>query len=720
MPRILNSYLYTVFALGMAVLFCYFPKLNPGSLLAVMILAIIAGFMEKYLVELPNGTLFSGAAIFTFTALLCYGLPEAMMVEVVVVLSSTVFDRVQLSYILFNIGQFVLSIAAAGNTYLWLGGTPGSFAWSDLPHFLAALLVYNLVNSGLVFVALSHIQNKNYFVLWYDSLQDIALIYTVTFSLGLRLVLTFRADNQTQFWIEAIFIFFIFLALRYAFRLFIELRKTYLTSMESFTNITEDKLSISVGHATRVGRLARQIAEELKLSQTEIDAIHYAALFHDLGKVQVKDSIYKKRGPRTLEEEKEHRKHVEISAEMVKEISGLEKAAEFVLYHHEQWDGRGYPTGKKGEEIPLGARIIAAANEYDHVLYHAKGKNPKSEYAKLADNKLDPRLVKLVMKIADFHIETEETAQVDNQVEVVGPSLSPSGARIKIYQSKLLQKIGACLLAVYDDTFRNGKGEPIDIPLGQHILPLVKRAREQHVQVREFVEDTANGKVYDVYCVPYRDVVYLSLFDASTIIDYEQKQEERIKLLYRDVIYSVTQGKMLLSDDQEIAQFYRSELLAEVPITAKKDVAICRDQVSKHLDRLGVPEKMKFSILLCTSEAATNVLKHAIDGRMKLFVDEPFLRVIVEDNGSGIELSEIPKSTLMTGYSSKVSMGHGFSLMLKLMNRVVLSTGPQGTTVVLEAKLDSDREAEPRLSHAPHSVDSLSSIPVQPVLRGGT
>lgn len=688
MPRILNIYLYAVFAAGMAVLLYYLPQLQSGTFYMVLILAIIAGLLDKYLVEMPNGTLFSGSTIYTFAVLLNYGLPEAMIVELVVALSSTVFESPQLSKILFNIGQYTISIAAAGITYLRLGGTPGHFVWHDLFYLMAALLVYMLVNLSMVSVALAQILNRNYFILWFESLKDVFFIYTVTLLLGLRLVITFQVD-QTQFWIEAGFIFMIFLALRYAFGLFIDLRKTYLTSMESFTNVTEDKLSISVGHATRVGRLARQIAEELKLSQTEMDAVHYAALFHDLGKVQLKDSIYKKRGPLTLEEEKEHRKHVEVGAEMAREISGLEKAAEYVLYHHEQWNGSGYPTRKKGEEIPLGARIIAAANEYDHILHRAKGKNPESDYAKLANNKLDPKLVKLVIKIADFHIETEQLAHLHEQEETRPQQIPASDIRNRIYESNLIQKLGATQFAVYEDTFRNTKGDPIEIPLVERILPLVERAREQGIQIREFIEDCTNGKLYDLYCVPYRSVVYISLFDITTIIDYEQIQEERIKHLYRDVIYSVTQGKMLLSDDQEIAQFYRSKLLAEVPITTKKDVANCREQVSMQLERLGVPEKMKFSILLCTSEVVTNVLKHALDGRMKLFEDGQFLRVIVEDNGSGIELSEIPKSTLMTGYSSKVSMGQGFSLMLKLMSRVALSTGPQGTTVVLEAKLDS-------------------------------
>ncbi|WP_167569016.1 HD domain-containing phosphohydrolase [Brevibacillus migulae] len=687
MPKISQIYLYTVFALGLAVILLIMPSIDAALLCAALTLALFAGLLDKYCVELPNGTLFSGSSIFTFATLLCFGLPEALVVEIVIALFGAIFERIQLIKVLFNVGQYALSIAAAGSVYEWLGGAAGSFSWQDIPALMTSLFVYNLVNLCLVSVAIAKLTNQGVLMIWLDSLKDTGFIYVVTLVLSLRLGLIFHPDRQIQFWMEAAFIFLFFLALRYAFRMFIELRKTYLHSLESFTNMTEDKLSISVGHAARVGRLARQLAEELKLPLAEIDAIHYAALFHDVGKGQVRESIFKKRGPLTLEEEKEQRKHVEIGAEMVRDISGLEKASDYVLYHHEQWGGGGYPKGLQGEEIPLGARVIAAADHYDKLLHDKKEGNPAKRFAKLADNVLDPRLVKLVMKIADFTIEpeVEKTSVEPNRVtEVVVTHTN----RHKVDQSVLMQKFEASLFAVYEDGFRDGMGESIAMPLTRQIAPLAERAREEQKQIREYVEDPDTGKVYDLYCYPYQHAVFLSLFDVTGIIEYELKQEERIKILYRDVIFSVTQGKLLLADEEQIRPYSQGDCLAEASIDTKKDVALCREQVSKTLESLGIVDKTKFSILLCTSEVVTNVLKHAEHGRMRVCTDGAHLRVIVADNGNGIELSELPKSTLLAGYSSKVSMGQGFSLMLKLMDRVIINTGHQGTTVVLEVKLE--------------------------------
>ncbi|MHB1405121.1 MAG: HD domain-containing phosphohydrolase [Desulfitobacteriaceae bacterium] len=687
MPMMLNIYIYTIFTIGTTLSFIYLSSVRFEFFFSAFMLAMIAGLLDKFFVELPNGTLFSGSTIFTFTALALYGLPEAVLVEVVVALFGAIVDRIPLNKAAFNIGQYVISITLAGLVYSMLGGVPEGFAWAEIPNILIVVAVYNIVNYMLVSVVLSYFNERNYLLTLIDMVKDSVYMYWVTAILSLRLIFVFNQAEQNQFWIETVFIFIVFLALRYAFGLFIKLRKTYITSMESLTHLTENKLSISGGHAARVGRIARQLAEELKLPQEEIDAIHYAALLHDLGKVELRENIFQKRGPLSLEEEKEYRKHVEIGAEMVKAITGLEKASEYILYHHEFWDGEGFLEGKKGKEIPLGARIIAAANEYDHLINDQNAKNPAFDFEKLAHHKLDPLLVKTLMQIVDFGTDssqvTPETAIEDKLLE----NIVISEARNKFYQSKLLNKFGASLIVTYDGAFRDEQGRSIEVPCSDQVLSLVDKARVQRAGVREFIEDSTTGKVYDIYCVPSERQVHIMFFDVSYILDYEKKQEENIKSLYRDVIYAVTQGKLQLVDDQGISDFYQADSIVEAPIKTKMDVPACRELVQNLLEAWNVQGKMKFNILLCTSEAVTNVLKHAIDGQMKVYRNQDILRIIIQDNGSGMDISDLPKSTLMSGYSSKLSMGQGFNLLLKLMDRVVLNTGPQGTTIVMEMKL---------------------------------
>jgi putative nucleotidyltransferase with HDIG domain len=689
MPKSLKIYIYIVFFIGISAFLYQIVDLKKEVMLTIAIIGIIAAFLEAFTIELPNGTHYSGASAFTIVVLLFFGIPEAVVVEMLIVLFSFLLsDRKQFIRLMFNFSQYILCVIFAGYTYYLLGGTTGSFEWIDIPRLMIALIVFNIVNYSLLSTIISTFQNKNYFIAWVEMIQDGIIIFFLTFLLSIRLAFTMDFNNQLQFWLESIFIFLIFFILRYAFGLFINLRKTYLTSMESLTHLTENKLSISEGHSTRVGRIARQLAEEMKLPQAEIDTIHYAALLHDVGKVQLEENMFRKRGPLTLEEEKEYQQHVEIGADMVREIAGLEKAAEYVRYHHEQWNGAGFPYGKKGDAIPLGARIIAVANEYDHMINDEKVKEPTSEFLQLAHHKLDPQLVEILIGFATFkkdeQVATSEAVIEDTLIE----KIVVSKARNKFYKSKLLENFGANLIVTYDGMFRDEQGKGVTVPCEDEVLSLVQKAKKQRNRIREFIEDSETGKVFDIYCVPFGQQVKVMFFDVSHFLDYERNQEERVKSMYRDVIYSVTQGKMLLIDDNEINDFYQSLLVAEAPIKSKVDIALCREQVQKVLEETDISDKLKFNLLLCTSEATTNVLKHSTEGLMKVFRHNEVLRIIVKDNGSGIELSDIPKSTLLSGYSTKVSMGKGFSLILKLMDRVILNTGPTGTTVVLEMKID--------------------------------
>lgn len=687
MPGYLKGYIYMVIVTGMAVLLSLLLRVDTSSLPVILFIGIVAGVLEKFFVELPNGTIFSASTTFTFVVMANYGVPEAVVIETIISLVSIPLLKRESIKFMFNTSQYVICAFAAGYGYIWLGGIPGSFHWSDAPRLLFAIAVYSMLNFTLVSVIISKLGERKYFATWIEMVQDGILIYLVTSVLSLRLALS--AHDQGQFWIETFFVLLLFLALRYAFALFINLRKTYLTTMESLTHLTENKLSIDGGHATRVGRVARKVSERLKLSQDEIDSIHYAALLHDLGKLYLEEKILQKRGPLTLEEEKEYRKHVEIGADMAKEIAGLSKCSEYIRHHHECWDGSGFPAGTKGEEIPLGARIIAVADQYDHIL---SKKKPLSDFQALAGTKLDPKLVEVVLGFNDLQEESREVAMQAAIEEKLIENMVISEARKQIYQSQLLDKFGASLIVNYNGEFRNGTGDLVDVPSKDQVIALVEKAWKHQSGVREILEEPQSGKIYDVYCVPSGNQVNIMFFDVSDILEYEKKQEERVRTIYRDVIYSVTQGKLLLVEQQEIEVLKKQGNISSYPIKTKSDVANCRRQVQELLDSHSISSKTRYNILLAVSEVVTNVLKHATEGQMSLYLVGNFLRIAVSDNGSGIDLSDLPRTTLMAGYSTKRSAGLGFSLLLKVMDRIVLSTGSQGTSIVLEIDLAGSAE----------------------------
>lgn len=128
------------------------------------------------------------------------------------------------------------------------------------------------------------------------------------------------------------------------------------------------------GHSQRVMEYTAIAGAYFSLTSQEMETLRYAAVLHDVGKLEIDSSILNKEDTLTQEEWDIMRRHSSTGAALLKEIPSLVKAAELVLCHHERYDGKGYPGGLKGEAIPLGARIIAIADAFDIIttgrIYH--------------------------------------------------------------------------------------------------------------------------------------------------------------------------------------------------------------------------------------------------------------------------------------------------------------------------------------------------------------
>jgi HD-GYP domain-containing protein (c-di-GMP phosphodiesterase class II) len=118
-------------------------------------------------------------------------------------------------------------------------------------------------------------------------------------------------------------------------------------------------------HSTRLAEWAVRIGRELGLDDARLEDIEVAALLHDAGKVGVPDAILKKEGPLDDTEWRIMRMHPEFSWAVLRLVPGLEKASLYALHHHEKFDGSGYPSGLKGREIPIGARIVSVIDAFD-------------------------------------------------------------------------------------------------------------------------------------------------------------------------------------------------------------------------------------------------------------------------------------------------------------------------------------------------------------------
>jgi HD-GYP domain-containing protein (c-di-GMP phosphodiesterase class II) len=141
------------------------------------------------------------------------------------------------------------------------------------------------------------------------------------------------------------------------------------------------------GHGDRVAALAEPVALELGWDRERIKALRRSAPLHDVGKVKVRPQLLGKPGPLTLDEVAEIRSHPTAGAQLVLPLRRFHEALPYVLFHHERWDGGGYPAGLSGRRIPIEARLLAIADAFDAMISPRPYRRPLSHEHALAEVK---------------------------------------------------------------------------------------------------------------------------------------------------------------------------------------------------------------------------------------------------------------------------------------------------------------------------------------------
>jgi len=182
-------------------------------------------------------------------------------------------------------------------------------------------------------------------------------------------------------------------------KLYESMKKDQISIIRALASTVDLKDHYTLGHSQKVSEYSVIIAEDMGLSERDIETIKYAALLHDIGKIALPDDIIKKPSRLTDQEFEIVQKHPNIGAKIIKEIEALAPMVPIVLHHHERCDGKGYPDGIKGDDIPLGARIVHVADAYDTMVSARAYRDmlpPElaiSELRKNAGTQFDPKVV---------------------------------------------------------------------------------------------------------------------------------------------------------------------------------------------------------------------------------------------------------------------------------------------------------------------------------------
>jgi putative nucleotidyltransferase with HDIG domain len=135
--------------------------------------------------------------------------------------------------------------------------------------------------------------------------------------------------------------------------------------MHSLTSAVDAKDAYTCGHSERVALLSRNLAQKIGLSDHDVEEVYMAGLLHDVGKIGVPESVLQKTGKLTPEEFDQMKKHPQIGARILQDVKQIKQIIPGVMYHHERYDGKGYPSGLAGQNIPLMGRIICLADSFD-------------------------------------------------------------------------------------------------------------------------------------------------------------------------------------------------------------------------------------------------------------------------------------------------------------------------------------------------------------------
>ncbi|MGB6453811.1 MAG: HD-GYP domain-containing protein [Streptosporangiaceae bacterium] len=334
----------------------------------------------------------------TLAAAVLLGPAAAAFVGAVSLLS--VRREPQLGERLFNGAMHALSGLAAGSAYLAINSSVGL---PDYQHFSRALLAF--AAAAVVHVAANHgmiwvINRLNGARALAGDASESSLVLLLASDLGYAsLGLVIASLWWVMTWFAAVIVLVPLFVARWAMAQFAEEQRAYTATMNALCQAVETKDYYTRGHGDRVSRGAVMIARKISMSSARTEAIRFAGMLHDVGKLGVPTQVLQKTGPLTEDEFAAIQLHPMRGLEIVREIGFLYEALNGIMHHHERIDGCGYPMGLAGHEIPEFARVIAVADAFDSMTTTRSYREAKSidlaesELRRGAGTQFDPLIV---------------------------------------------------------------------------------------------------------------------------------------------------------------------------------------------------------------------------------------------------------------------------------------------------------------------------------------
>jgi diguanylate cyclase (GGDEF)-like protein/putative nucleotidyltransferase with HDIG domain len=433
---------------AMAYVLWHWTSVDLSRFICYLLVAVLASRLK---IELPgiDGTM-SVNFLFILLGVLELNLPETLVLGCTATLAQCLFGaRQKLDPIKIFFNVFGMMANAIVLSYFAYHELERIFGSGTLPLLVITALVFFLANTVPVAVIISITERKPAYKVWAEchfwSFPFYMVGATVVFAVG---YLSQRIGWQTSLLTLPLIYsvyrsYHLYLAKLAAEKRQVEIEKRHaeavaalhLRTIESLALAIEAKDHTSHKHLQRVRVFAVEVAKELDLPEDEIEALRAAALLHDIGKLAIPEHIINKPGSLTPEEFEKTKIHTQVGAEILQRVAFPYPVAPIVRSHHERWDGTGYPDGLKGDQIPMGARVLAAVDCLDALASHRQYRGAVSldvameMVASMSGTVFEPRIVEVLKR---RYRDLEDMVQSDSlDALAAGSGTSPTHSGVE-------------------------------------------------------------------------------------------------------------------------------------------------------------------------------------------------------------------------------------------------------------------------------------------------
>lgn len=422
LPLNLKNYLLTIYAITFITLVIFLKTEHTSFVtvkLDVFLFFVLLTTLTESFTVIYRKISFSTSFAITIASFILFGAFNAIIILALGVSFRVIKDGNVYKHILntpfygtvFNCCGFTLPIIYGNYFYKLVGGTTynGKLNNNLMPIIIFGIIFY-IINTFIISIVYSITSKKG---IIYSFLSNFKLVLLNTFAMtpfGILLAYLFYLYSY-----GGVFLILVPIVLaKYTFSLYIQTKSQFVQTIDALMLAMEARDRYTEGHSKRVAEISAKIAKELRYSEWKIEQLNMAALLHDVGKIGIDDHILNKPGSLTKEEFDTIKTHPLIGYNILKDIKNLENILPIVRHHHERYDGKGYPDGKRADELSLGVFIVQLADSIDAMATdrpYRKALHPDvliEEIKKHSGSQFHPKVVEAYFKMLEKQKEQGE------------------------------------------------------------------------------------------------------------------------------------------------------------------------------------------------------------------------------------------------------------------------------------------------------------------------